>query len=312
MLSKEDGLMDINKASDMLKELDISFKYERLEVKVDFLTVYPFQPGEGFDFHSHSNYEFHYIKEGRGTVILHEKEYELHPGCFYLTGPGVLHKQYADKEFPMLEYALKCSIHNNNSKTNVLNRENTDELSYVLSLLNNEADRVIKDTNNLHLLFENVFREVYNRRPGYFSVIKNSVLNIIIFASRSYTDGTLLDYAVPTRDLDNHRFETLRNYIHDNISKNITRQELASYISLSIRQTDRIVRAQTGISIHSFIINERIASAKRLLQSTGFNLSVVAERTGFSSEYHLSSTFKKIVGLTPSEYRKAENQKLNK
>lgn len=298
--------MDINKASDMLKELDICFEYENLKVKVDFLTVYPFLPGEGFDSHSHSNYEFHYIKEGRGTVTLHGKEYELHSGCFYLTGPGVVHKQYADKNFPMQEYALKCSICNIAPNSTALSMKSQGEVAYILSLLNNKADRVIKDTNNLNTHFENAFREVYYKQPGYFSAIKNTIFSIILAASRNYTDGTLPDYAVPTRNLDNHRFETLRSYIHDNIEKSITRQELSSYISLSIRQTDRVVKTRTGISIHSFIMNERINAAKSLLQSTGYNLSEIAEKTGFSSEYHLSSSFKKHAGVTPREYRKGK------
>lgn len=83
---------------------------DSLYVSIDFINVQSFNDIEGFDEHSHSNHEFHYIKSGTGHVFLGAQEFVLSHGSFYLTGPGMLHKQISDKNNPMLEYAMRCSI----------------------------------------------------------------------------------------------------------------------------------------------------------------------------------------------------------
>jgi AraC family transcriptional regulator len=66
----------------------------------------------------------------------------------------------------------------------------------------------------------------------------------------------------------------------------------------------RIFRASTGYSPHHWLTLLRIEEAKIRLQKKSASLIHIALDCGFSSHGHFSNTFRKIVGVTPREYRR--------
>jgi len=62
-----------------------------------------------------------------------------------------------------------------------------------------------------------------------------------------------------------------------------------------------------GITLEQYIIRQKIERAKELLFYGELNLSEIANALGYSSVAHLSSQFKKITGLTPSELKKSRS-----
>jgi len=60
----------------------------------------------------------------------------------------------------------------------------------------------------------------------------------------------------------------------------------------------------TDTTIEKYIINQRIEKVKELLVYDEFSLSEIAWQTGYSSVQHLSNQFKKLVGMSPSAYKK--------
>jgi AraC-like DNA-binding protein len=66
----------------------------------------------------------------------------------------------------------------------------------------------------------------------------------------------------------------------------------------------RVFKKQTGLSIHQYLLNVRLAaSLERLAERPGEPLSMVALDLGFSSHNHFTSVFHSKFGLTPSEFR---------
>lgn len=59
-----------------------------------------------------------------------------------------------------------------------------------------------------------------------------------------------------------------------------------------------------GITLEQYIIQQKIEKAKELLFYDELTLSQIANRLGYSSVAHLSSQFKKVTGLTPSQLKK--------
>jgi transcriptional regulator GlxA family with amidase domain len=66
------------------------------------------------------------------------------------------------------------------------------------------------------------------------------------------------------------------------------------------------VKGFTGFSPLHYLINLRIAEAIKLLRQTNRSLTDIALSTGFYSSQHFSSTFKKLTGYTPRDYRKTQ------
>lgn len=61
-----------------------------------------------------------------------------------------------------------------------------------------------------------------------------------------------------------------------------------------------------GMSIQQYIIHQRIEKVKLLLSYHELNLTEIADALEYSSVAHLSSQFKRVMGVTPSEYKKSE------
>ena len=88
----------------------------------------------------------------------------------------------------------------------------------------------------------------------------------------------------------------------ENFSVFLSEQLKHDYTYLS-----NIFSESTGINIQHFIIEHKIEKAKELILDGQLNLTEIAYNLHYSSVAHLSNQFKKIVGLTPSEYRKLKD-----
>ncbi len=94
-----------------------------------------------------------------------------------------------------------------------------------------------------------------------------------------------------------------RDFIEAYYSENITLSDLSELMHISPFHLARLFRRQIGISPHKYLENVRIRHAERLL-SSGFLIADVAFMTGFSSQSHLTRTFKQFLGTTPGEFVK--------
>lgn len=78
---------------------------------------------------------------------------------------------------------------------------------------------------------------------------------------------------------------------------------LASELHKEYSQLSKLFSSTEGITIEQFIILQKIEKVKELLAYNEDSLSEIAFRLGYSSVAHLSSQFKKITGLTPSQFK---------
>ena len=99
-------------------------------------------------------------------------------------------------------------------------------------------------------------------------------------------------------------------YIEENFSDClITNELLASKCSISEIYFRKLFKEQMGISPKQFLIDLRIANAKKLLSEGRHKSSHVAELCGFSDVFHFCRTFRKKTGLSPTEYMKFNRNK---
>lgn len=82
---------------------------------------------------------------------------------------------------------------------------------------------------------------------------------------------------------------------------------LADELHYDYNYLSNLFSSMEGITLEQYIIRQKIERVKELLFYDELNLSEIADRLGYSSVAHLSSQFKKITGLTPSELKKNRN-----
>ena len=98
-------------------------------------------------------------------------------------------------------------------------------------------------------------------------------------------------------------------FVAQNYASNLTVADLAKRANLSESQFTRIFRRQTETTPAQYIVQTRINAARALLETTDKLLADIALETGFYDHAHFIKTFKRIVGITPSRYRKQHWQK---
>jgi AraC-like DNA-binding protein len=79
---------------------------------------------------------------------------------------------------------------------------------------------------------------------------------------------------------------------------------MAALTGLGATAFNEKVKNYTGFSPLNYLINIRISEAIKLLNGHEENVTAIALTTGFYSSQHFATTFKKLTGYTPSEFRK--------
>lgn len=108
----------------------------------------------------------------------------------------------------------------------------------------------------------------------------------------------------PPASIARQRWHTLVDYIDSRLEESLSLDDLAAQVGVQPTQLWRLFKAHFGISPHQYILTRRLALAQQLLRQPDANLADIAARTGFSSQSHLTSTFRKHLGLTPGHYRR--------
>lgn len=135
-------------------------------------------------------------------------------------------------------------------------------------------------------------------RNGMKSV--NSMLDLI--------HHVVLEYSKSEED-QKERVEMIKRYINNHLDRNIKVDEIAGIVHLNADYMNRVFKKETGMSIKSYIIEQKMISARNLLQNTSSLVSHIALRLGYSNFSHFSATYKKQFGIIPSEEKRNNIEK---
>lgn len=103
--------------------------------------------------------------------------------------------------------------------------------------------------------------------------------------------------------LPERTLKAIVDYIENEISFAISVSEMAEIAAQSRFYFSRTFRASTGRSPHSYVLDSKLRRAELLLSETDISLSQIANDSGFNSQSHFTTTFKKRIGITPGQYR---------
>jgi AraC family transcriptional regulator len=107
--------------------------------------------------------------------------------------------------------------------------------------------------------------------------------------------------------LPRRKLQRVIEYIMENLEGSPTLEQMAAAVHLSHDHFARQFKASTGLTPHQYVIARRIERAQHLLRADDeVGLAEVALRVGFSDQSHFSFHFKRIVGVTPRQFRISE------
>ena len=100
------------------------------------------------------------------------------------------------------------------------------------------------------------------------------------------------------------RLRAVVEYIEEHLDGRPSLEQLAAVVRLNPYHFARQFKRATGLPPHQYVIMRRVERARQLLQTgSDFSLAEVAAHVGFSDQSQLTYHFKRIIGVTPGQFR---------
>lgn len=100
------------------------------------------------------------------------------------------------------------------------------------------------------------------------------------------------------------RMENIVSYVETYYMEDLSLEKLSNVFFLSREHISRKFKHETGMPLSKYITELRIKQAKTWLMETDKNIYSIATMLGYQDEIYFSKLFKKVVGMTPFEFRK--------
>lgn len=101
----------------------------------------------------------------------------------------------------------------------------------------------------------------------------------------------------------NNPINYVTDYIQKNLKEDVSLKKLSSIASMSTTSFYRFFKRELGMSPLSFILNEKLKCAKKLLRNPTMQINEVCYLSGFENANYFSRLFKKHEGMTPKQYQ---------
>ena len=237
--------------------------------------------------HAHSYTELFYIVGGDGQFQINGKLFPVHAHQLVVVNPNVLHTEVSYEARP-LEYIVL------GIEGVELTIPGSDEARYCFYSF--------PEHNEVLSCMRKVLLEMQERKPEYQTLCL-ACLDIIMVQLMRSASVTLTQ--THSRFPSNRQCASVRDYIDQHYKENITLDLLAEKANINKYYMAHAFKREYGVSPINYLIARRIREGKRLLTETDFSLSQIATVLGFSSSSYFSQRFRSAEGISPTEYRKA-------
>lgn len=272
----------------------------RNDFSINFFANVLLKDSPRFMQHLHSVIEILYITEGRHRIICNDTEYFAETGDMLLIRSFSSHELYSDDEHCIhMVLQIPPAVIMSMAESNFSN-------SYLLALSysNNDSKCLWKkyecEKLGLDVIFEKFISERRSQSPCYDLMRNAYSLEIITIILRDMGGVTM---HAKGEDLKRRIYDTTL-YIHKNYSEDISAEECAKNVSLSLYYFSRNFKSITGFTFKEYLNIVRIRKANQLLISSDLPITEIAGLCGFNSTSHFIVTYKKQQNTTPLAFRK--------
>jgi AraC family transcriptional regulator len=131
----------------------------------------------------------------------------------------------------------------------------------------------------------------------------DSLANVLAVQLLRHHGTTLAQLPRYEGGLPTYQLNQVLDYIDAGLAKEIKLSDLAGLLGMSPFHFGRMFKQSIGISPHQYVIQQRIERAKCLLKDSDQAIIDIALECGFTSHSHLSKQFRKVMGMTPRNFR---------
>ena len=237
----------------------------------------------------HNFHNFIFVISGKGTRITDGIEYSMSPGTLVYHSPGQSFG-YTTSETDLIHcYGVNFYLSSACCDDGVWSHAKVDQLPFntEMKIPNNEL--LIKYLSNLTLVWN---ESKNNSQLKCHSLFLNILYELSRQLRQQQSDAQLL-----------YKLECVTSYIHNHYNKNITLKHLADLVDFNPNYFSSVFKKSTDFTPVQYINYIRIEKACEYL-SIGYSVKETAALVGYNDSFYFSKTFKKLKGISPSEYAK--------
>ena len=248
-------------------------------------------------------FEILYVHSGKMRLTVSEKKYILSDGATAVIAPGVSYSYDKTETASVVDITVCRSFFNEELYKAVL---------YNSALSSFLARAAWGDTYNdcfisakftdkyLYEILEMLVTEYQFR--GEFSRMK--MTNLLITAIGYMSDSGSDEFSITGKVIKKYdQLPRILEYI-DNNFRTVTLEELAGHFHYTVPYVSKLIKTSTGLTFTDIISRKKFEMCRSLLTTTDLKINKIAELAGYQNTDHFNRSFKKRVGITPSDYKK--------
>lgn len=272
------------------------------EIKISRLyTVHYFEYSKRFSFtgESHDFWELVYADKGDVTVFANDKSFVLEQGNVIFHKPNEWHNVRANgvdaANITIITFASPSKAMSFfENKILSVGQKQKELLSKIVSEYTNAFKTPLNDPYTTHL------ERRSDAAVASEQLIKLFLCEFLILFLRNDPSGR--QRTVRSIHSSDATLNLLINYMEQNITKTVTLKELMEYSGTNRTAIENIFRENLGRGAVEYFLILKIELAKKYLREDNYNITQISEILGYSSIHYFSRQFKKITGMTPTEY----------
>lgn len=154
---------------------------------------------------------------------------------------------------------------------------------------------------------EAVISEIYKNSPmGYCSVYKQTTVEQVVSWLGGFGEKLSAYFEEKRRDYKNHIVVNVKKYINSHIREHLSLNEVAAIFGISPNYLSQLFGKYNDTGFNEYINICKIGESKKLLAEGNYKVYEIADMLGFESAFYFSKVFKKIEGLSPTEYQNTQ------
>lgn len=260
------------------------------------------QPEHELPDHFHDWYEIVYVYEGRGRFFLHSTFYEMSAGELFLVPANTIHRAFPDGQDPVTSTALFFS-------PTMLQPYDIDGDLPIFSCFEHAKERSRyklplskEDRYHVEALLHEIHREQSTQAQGYRQATLLLVMQLIVSLNRWVLGNG--HGAKEDNPLIPLWMKEALHFIEQHIDEPLHLSALSRRANVTASHFSRVFKQWTGMTVTAYLVSKRIVLAKEWLLTTDKNIEVISASCGFESPSYFYKAFRKLTGVTPTEYKK--------
>ena len=105
----------------------------------------------------------------------------------------------------------------------------------------------------------------------------------------------------------NVHIENAIQYIEKNYQNPVSLSEISEHLHLNMCYFCSLFKTHVGMNFNQYLNDVRIKHAKQLIEKGEQSMIDIALEVGYNNPNHFSSTFRKVTGMSPSDYKRLYN-----